>query len=1031
MKKLLKIGLVIIVFFVLLFVGLAITLNILFPKERIIAELTPVISKTLNRDVKIGDAGISVFPYIGFHIDDVKIDSRKITYTALKQSSLESYLKESGIDSKEKEIMLNGKSVSIKKTTINKGDKISISPKGFIYNEPLFAIDTFAVSVEVMPLISKKVVVDEITIKKLSVLVEKSRSGKFNFDDIVASLTANSSSDEKKDEKKADSKFAGLPVTISLNALNIKDSKISYIDRQKGQKVVLGSINSNIAVSVDQSLDNIVTSGVTGIKSISLSDGSSGIAKSGMNFSLKHNLSMKLSAKSFSIKNISLGFQQLVLNVKGNVRLDKSGKIILDTDLSTGEINLSSLKDEVPAAVFKDISKIDTAGKMSFAAKVKGEIDPSDTSKLPSVNGTFNLKNGKFSYTGMPESVKDMNIDIAFTENSLNIKDLSLKAGNNPFMVKGTVINFEEPELDILSKGTLNLPTVAKIVAFPEGTKLDGSINLDLTAKGKADVNNPASVNVDGNVSLNSVNYSISGKPAVKANGAVVFKNEEISSKGITVQVGKSSVTGSFDVRNFLPLVFKEMKASYKPTVSLGVNSPFVDVDELLGFITGTSVEQTETTATTGDEEIIIPTLPDIKVIGNINFAKINLKKTNFGSVNGDIYFDEGKFNANVNMNIFSSTLKETFKLDISNPEIIKLSTLTNFSNIDFNEFISTLNNFLPDNKAAFKMVKKMDNTVYGKASVKADFNTKGITVNQFTSNLSGELVVKSANGKVAGGTLIKSITDSWPDLLKKFVKFDNNLNFSSAALYVTVEQGKIIIKDSGFSAKDYDLNMNGTMAFDSILDIDAGIKLSKTVSSEITSKQKAVQSELNKLGGKLGKYGKKVAGVVVSETSVPADKDGRVTPVFHITGKADSPKAAFAGFSSEGAVSNGTEGGAENNIKTAVEDAVNEAARNAKEKAEQMKKEAEELAAKKKQELKEEAARKKAEAEAKLNEEKRKAQAAAEQKKKEAEAKVAAEKAKAKAKAEEEKAKAKAKAEEEKRKAKEKAKEKAKKLGF
>ena len=60
----------------LVFVAVAVTLYILYPKQRIIEELVPRVEAAVARPVALADAGISVWPPFGLYVEGLAIENR-------------------------------------------------------------------------------------------------------------------------------------------------------------------------------------------------------------------------------------------------------------------------------------------------------------------------------------------------------------------------------------------------------------------------------------------------------------------------------------------------------------------------------------------------------------------------------------------------------------------------------------------------------------------------------------------------------------------------------------------------------------------------------------------------------------------------------------------------------------------------------------------------------------------------------------------------------------------------------------------
>jgi hypothetical protein len=127
---------------------------------------------------------------------------------------------------------------------------------------------------------------------------------------------------------------------------------------------------------------------------------------------------------------------------------------------------------------------------MEFNGSAKGFYD---STSLPQFETKLLVQGGKIQYPNLPKSIENLNIDfgVSHQQGSLellksNIKNFSLKLGENPFSAKGTVDGISKPIVDMQVKGSLNLADI--LSAFPvEGLNLKGLLSLDVVAKGQYD----------------------------------------------------------------------------------------------------------------------------------------------------------------------------------------------------------------------------------------------------------------------------------------------------------------------------------------------------------------------------------------------------------------------------------------------------------------------------------------------------------------------------------------------------------------
>jgi AsmA protein len=162
------------------------------------------------------------------------------------------------------------------------------------------SIDGLRVSVKVMPLFSKQVVVDEVTVRGLRANLLKRKDGSSNFDDLLAK-------DDRKDDQSLRFDIAGI---------SVRDSALQYTDQASGSKWTVsklslrtGRVVSTVPAEVDCAFDLSGTQ-----PKLSLSN------------QFKARLTLDIERKRYRVEGLDLtskgeagGLSGLVATVKGGV----------------------------------------------------------------------------------------------------------------------------------------------------------------------------------------------------------------------------------------------------------------------------------------------------------------------------------------------------------------------------------------------------------------------------------------------------------------------------------------------------------------------------------------------------------------------------------------------------------------------------------------------------------------------------------------------------------------------------------------
>ncbi len=105
--------------------------------------------------------------------------------------------------------------------------------------QPFAEIDQLGLKVKLMPLLSQKVEVDTLVVKGLRLNLEKDASGKTNWDDLAGQQEEKPAQAGEAEKQPAE---APSPVALSVQGIQIEDARISWDDRQAGQKYVLDGV---------------------------------------------------------------------------------------------------------------------------------------------------------------------------------------------------------------------------------------------------------------------------------------------------------------------------------------------------------------------------------------------------------------------------------------------------------------------------------------------------------------------------------------------------------------------------------------------------------------------------------------------------------------------------------------------------------------------------------------------------------------------------------------------------------------------
>jgi len=910
MKKILKILGVLVLVFVLALVVAFFAIRQAFPPERIQALVEEQASEILKREVKVGGAALKIWP-LGIQIKNIKVAN-------------------------------------------NPGNGFS--------DEPLLNLPVVTVKIDLAKLLILQVAIDRISLEDMSLLYEVMPDGRTSIDglggepDTTAEKTV-------KDTAKLDLSKIELPGSLALNSFNIKNAKVVFNDRSQKRKIILGSINLNTSLSLNQTLENVKTSTALTLNEISLEDAGLGVRKGGIKIFLNADINANLRIQHINIQNFSAGLQSVNIQLSGTVDRFLENIKVADLKIESNQIDLAALLKEIPDGINPEISKVRAGGTASFNAAVKGAIVPE---KIPPVSGNLVLSNIAVSHSDLPAGISNLTGNIKFTQSTVSIKPFTFLLAGQPTSVSLDASDLLSPQplLNNLSVNT-NLDLGAlfalanKIISIPTVSALSGKVDANVGAKGILDPARPEKLSISGGANLQNIVVKTPLTPdAVSLNGAVKFSNTEISVEP-AVKIGKSDVRVKAVVKNYLAMVMPRLAAGKKTNVNVDVSSSNLDLDRLLPPGDPNKPEAEESIPM---EQY--PELPDVVANINVNLANTVFRYLTLSDFNLGVNYANNKANVAGKGRFYTGSFNTKVAVDLSNRKSANVKFALNVDRVEANDFISNARHNITGNSEIAKQLRNLDNTIFGKLSMNMDVSTRGMPQN-FVDNLAGPVSVQVTNGSLRGSKILSSVgggISSFEIAGKKVLNSlipsfgeKGDMNFEDLKATLEAKDGQLLVKDFRINAKSLGLlAFGGGVGFDGTLNLKLQNTLNSSISSNLSNLTRASPVAL---------YSK--------------DESGNALLFFNIGGTFSDPKVTLDANKTSNPVGNLKDATTAklNEMKDKGQQKLNELEDKAKAEADRLKKEAEAKA-------QAEADRLKKEAEAK-------AQAEADRIKKEAEAKA------------------------------------------
>lgn len=254
----------------------------------------------------------------------------------------------------------------------------------------------------------------------------------------------------------------------------------------------------------------------------------------------------------YSFNTEAISVNDLRLTAKGFFQLVNDSTYNMDINFNAPSNDFKNILSLVPAVYKNDFDKIRTSGKALFSGFVKGTYSPV---QVPAYSIDLGVTDGFFQYPDLPAPVQHINLAMkvsnpdGVTDNTvLDISKAHIEFGAEPFDFH---LLLQKPVstqyIDAGIKGKLDLASVTQFVKLESGTKLSGTVNADVKAKGDLVVitaQKPGNFSASGFVDISKLYYASPAfpQPVQNTSAHIVFDNPDGVPDHTTIQIPAAHV---------------------------------------------------------------------------------------------------------------------------------------------------------------------------------------------------------------------------------------------------------------------------------------------------------------------------------------------------------------------------------------------------------------------------------------------------------------------------------------------------------
>jgi hypothetical protein len=389
---------------------------------------------------------------------------------------------------------------------------------------------------------------------------------------------------------------AATPFQMNLHHYAIKNSYIKYDDASMGMNTEL--VNLTHEGSGDFTSDLFTLQTNTKAEAVTFSYG--GIPYLN-NTQTAIDLDIQVDNKNskYVFKTDEIALNGLKLATEGFFQLVNDSTYNMDISFKAPSTDFKSILSLIPSIYHHDFNKIKTSGKALFSGFVKGTYSPT---QIPAYNLNLDVQDGFFQYPDLPKPVKNINVQAkvnnpdGITDHTvIDIPKAHIEFGNDPFDLR---LLLQKPMtdryIDAAAKGSLDLAGVTQFVKLEPGTKLSGTVNADVQAKGNLAVvqqQKPGDFSAKGFLDISKLYYASKAfpQPIQNTSARINFESADGLADHAVIQIPAAHIELGKDIADITLLLKTLASDPYFDGTAKG-SFNLANVAQFYAFEPGTSL---------------------------------------------------------------------------------------------------------------------------------------------------------------------------------------------------------------------------------------------------------------------------------------------------------------------------------------------------------------------------------------------------------------------------------------------------------
>ncbi len=639
-----------------------------------------------------------------------------------------------------------------------------------------FSAAHLGLDLELLPLLSRKVVVRKLVIEEPALHLVLRADGSTNLDSLGA-------------EAKAGAPAAAMD--LDLRAFEVRGGRVLVDDLRAGKRLTF-ALDTRLSLATRAGGEQISTAGRTTISGIAqgplsaarVQDLSQALA--GLAFEVEHRGAFDGARKRLALERLALQFGRTELVLAGVID-DPGPQARLDLRAKGQQLDVAELLRWASAADAKALAGLSGSGQLAFDVVVRGVVPSRPGDPPPAITGTIALREAAFRYAKAPVGVEQLRADVRLAPDSVMVSNLSASVSGQPVRAQLTATRFADPMVSFAVQGDVDLAAVAPLVVTA-GTELSGRAALDVRGRGRAA--DPGALQLQGRAKLADVRVRAEGlpQPVEGITGSIEFANDRASVRGLTAKAGKSSFVMDGQVTR--PLALLAAPESVAPAgVEFDFRSPHLDLADLLPTTPGA------------------PFLPNARGGGRVRIARLLQGKLDVTDVEAMVQLEPAVLASPAfSMKGYGGTVGGSARFDLRDTQSPAYSIQTHVKSVQADALLAT-----------WTPIKGL---LSGTLSSDFDFSGQGQSPEDLKRTLTLVGLAAFAEGQLGPGPAL--------DAVAQYVKIPalREIAFKDLQLPLRIERGRVITDPVQISGPNGDYKLIGSIGFDGAIDYAVSVTL-------------------------------------------------------------------------------------------------------------------------------------------------------------------------------------------------------------